>query len=91
MPWNDHGGILEFCSHMDILNQCRAGCCLVPFTVIESEKGVVHLAAPNWEEDGIKINTLHDEVTQKVKIELATLQWPLYSRFKIISCHKHKI
>ncbi len=76
---------------MDILNQCGAGCCLVPFTVIESEKGIVHLAAPNWEEDGIKINTLHDEVTQKVKIEPATLQWPLHSRFKIISSHKHKI
>lgn len=59
--------------------------------MIESEKGVVHLAAPNWEEDGIKINTLHDEVTQKVKIELSTLQWPLRSCFKIISCHKQKI
>lgn len=59
--------------------------------MIESEKGVVHLAAPNWEEDGIKINTLHDEVTQKVKIELATLQWPLSIRFKIISCHQQMI
>lgn len=59
--------------------------------MIESEKGVVHLAAPNWEEDGIKINTLHDEVTQKVKIELTTLQRPLRSRFKIISCRQQMI